>query len=338
MINFASDNYAPIHPLVLEKLLAHNKGPAAAYGNDEVTTLALQKFKDTFGQDTETHFVWNGTAANVLGLSSILHPHQSILCADTAHITADECGAPERHLGSKLHLLSTHDGKLTPKQLEPHLKRLGDVHAVQPKVISISQSTELGTVYTKAEIEALAAFAHSHQMFLHMDGARIANAAVSLNLKLKELTKDAGVDLLSFGGTKNGLLGAEAIVFLNPTLGASFPFIRKQGLHLASKMRYLSAQFLAYFENDLWKQNASHANQMARALESEIKKIPSLKITQSVQANAVFVSMPLNLATQLQKQFSFYLWNESKSEYRLMCSFNTTSAEVSALVQAVQRS
>jgi threonine aldolase len=332
-INFASDNYSPTHPQVIEWITRYNTGPQPAYGSDEVTALAIQKIKDTFGSNAEAFFVWNGTAANVLGLSSALKPHESILCTDMAHILVDECGAPERFTGSKIIGIPSKNGKLDANTLEPYFARKGDQHASQPKVISISQSTEYGTLYTVAEIKALSKFAHDHQAYLHMDGARLSNAAAGLNLPFRDFTVDAGVDLLSFGGTKNGLMGAEAVILFRPELSENFAFIRKQGLHLSSKMRFLSAQFLAYFQNDLWKQNASHANQMAQKLAQGLKGVSSsIQITQPVQANVVFASMPATTVAALQKDFYFYVWNTTLNEVRLMCSFDTTEAQVDQFI------
>jgi threonine aldolase len=255
------------------------------------------------------------------------------LCSDLAHIHVDECGAPERWTGSKIVAVPSRNGKLDPTSVEPYFSRVGDQHASQPRVISISQSTEYGTLYTAAEIKALADLAHRHRAYLHMDGARLSNAAAGLNLKLAEFTVDAGVDLLSFGGTKNGLMGAEAVVFFQPELAQEFAFIRKQGLHLSSKMRYLAAQFLAYFEDDLYLKNAIHANGMARRLSDGLASIPSIKITQPVQANVVFASLAPSLIEALQKDFYFYVWNASLSEVRLMCSFDTTAEQVDQFIR-----
>lgn len=338
MINFASDNYAPTHPDVLRALVDCNQDPAPSYGRDLYTEKLESVFKEHFGKSTESFLVWNGTAANVLGLNALLSSYQSILCSDLSHIAVDECGAPERHLGSKLQTIKTPDAKLTPELIEPYLNRINDVHASQPKVISITQSTEYGTVYSTSEIKALVKLAHEKDLYVHLDGARIANAALSLNQPFSAFTTDLGVDVLSFGGTKNGLMGAEAVIFRDASLIPHFPYLRKQGMHLSSKMRYLSAQFLAYFENDLWKKNASHANQMAKLLESKLLLIPFVKINQKVEANAVFASLPKEIIFKLQKQFSFYVWNESKNEVRLMCSFNTTEKEIELFASAIQSS
>jgi threonine aldolase len=333
-VNFASDNYSPAHPQVLEYLNRYNTGAEAAYGGDTVTALAQAKIKEHFGPDANSFFVWNGTAANVLAISAALRPYESILCSDFAHIALDECGAPEKLLGSKIITTPSVDGKLQLSKLGAYFARVGDQHATQPKVISISQSTEYGTVYSVSEIQAIADLAHSHGAYLHMDGARLSNAAVALGLSFQEFTADAGVDLLSFGGTKNGLMGAECIILFRRELAQNFAYIRKQGLHLASKMRFLSAQFLAYLENDLWNKNAINANAMAKRLELGLLKVgKGVKITQAVQANAVFAVLPATVTEALQQSFHFYVWNAPLQEVRLMCSFNTTSAEVDEFIQ-----
>lgn len=328
-INFASDNYSPVHPQVFDFLKKYNEGPQPAYGADEATALFEQKIKQIFGPTAEGFLVWNGTAANVLALSTALRSYESVLCSDLAHIHVDECGAPEKLTGSKIISVPSKNGKLDPSSLNAFFSRKGDQHATQPKVISISQSTEYGTLYSVNEIKALAKVAHDHDAYLHMDGARLSNAAAGLNLDFRSFTIDAGVDLLSFGGTKNGLMGAEAVVFFYPELAKHFSYIRKQGLHLSSKMRFLAAQFLAYFENDLYLKNATHANRMAKKLSDGLVQLaPTVQITQPVQANVVFASLSPRLIEELQKEFYFYVWNASLNEVRLMCSFDTTDEQV----------
>ena len=335
MINFASDNFSPAHPNVLEWLKKVNVGPAPAYGKDLYTEQVQAEFKKQFGDQSESFLVWNGTSANVLGLSSVLRSYESILCSEYAHIAVDECGAPEKHLGSKLISIKSNDAKLTPESLEPYFYRVGDVHSSQPRVLSLTQSTEYGTLYSLEELRKLVQLAHSKNMFVHVDGSRLSNAAVSLGISFKEMITDSGVDILSFGGTKNGLLGAEAVVFPDGKLAKEFPFLRKQGLHLASKMRFLSAQFLAYFENDLWRVNATQANRMANLLSEKLKGTKA-KVNHPVQANGVFASLPKEMVPVLQKKFQFYIWNEEKVEARLLCSFNTTEDEVLSFVKEVQ--
>jgi len=335
--NFASDNYSGVHPSILEWIQRVNYDSAPAYGHDAVTQLALEKLKQEFGDQTEAFFVWNGTAANILSLKSALRPYHAILCSDVAHIHMDECGAPEQQIGSKLLPIPSKHGKISVTDLHLAFSRIGEQHAVQPRVISISQATEYGTVYGLEELKTLSDFAHRNGAFLHLDGARLANAAVSLSCSLKELTRDCGVDVLSFGGTKNGLLGAEAVVFLNPSLAGDFPFIRKQGLQLSSKMRFLSAQFLGYFSERLWQKNAAQANQMASLLSEQLQAFqPDIRVTQPVQANSVFAVLPKSLIEVLQKDFYFYVWNKELNEVRWMCSFDTTEEQVNYLVGAIR--
>lgn len=338
-ISFASDNYAGVHPEAMDALILTNSGHAPAYGGDSVTDDAIQTFKKLFGQDAEVYFVFNGTAANVLSLQAMTKSYHAVICSDVAHIQMDECGAPEKFIGCKLMLVPTDDGKLTVGAIKQHLKRVGDQHAVQPRVISMTQTTEYGTLYTCEEIRVLAEFAHKNNMFLHMDGARISNAAVSLQLDFRAFTRDAGVDILSFGGTKNGLMFGEAVVIFNPELAADFPFIRKQGMQLASKMRYIAAQFNALLSNQLWHRNAAHANQMAALLAKKLSELGSgqVQVTQQVQSNGVFVRMPSDMIAALQKQFHFYIWDEKKSEVRLMVSFDTTEDHIETFVAAVKK-
>jgi threonine aldolase len=277
-------------------------------------------------------FVFNGTAANVTSLAAINVSYQAVICAENAHIQVDECGAPEKFTGSKLLLIPAPNGKLSVDQIKRHLTRIGDQHHVQPHVISISQSTEFGTVYTPAEIKAISDFAHDHHMFLHMDGARICNAAVSLHLELKAITKDVGVDVLSFGGTKNGMMLGEAVVFFNRELAADFHFIRKQSMQLASKMRFISAQFHALLSHDLWRRNAENANKMAAFFAKKLAAIPGITLTQEVQANAIFAIMPRATILKLQEKYHFYTWNETLAEVRLMTSFDTMEAQVNEFI------
>lgn len=331
-ISLASDNFAGVHPDVMQALIQANAGPAPAYGNDDYTSRAVMTFQTVFGQDTEVFFVFNGTGANVTALGAMNRSFHAVICSDLAHIQVDECGAPEKFTGCKLLLVPNQHGKLSPQSIEKHLLRVGDQHHVQPGVISISQTTEYGTVYSIGEIRALADFAHQHKMFLHVDGARICNAAASLKSSLRACTRDAGVDVLSFGGTKNGMMFGEAVVFFNRELARDFLFIRKQGMQLASKMRFISAQFLAMFADELWLRNATHANAMAALLADKLKQLPQVKITRSVDSNAVFAIIPPHIVTPLQEKSYFYIWNESLSEARLMTAFNTTPEEIDSFV------
>jgi threonine aldolase len=277
-------------------------------------------------------FVYNGTAANVLGLKSATRSYNAIICAETAHINVDECAAPEKFCGGKLIPIPTGDGKLTVTDIEKHLHGFGFEHHAQPKVISITQPTELGTLYTPDEIRRIVALARKHDLVVHMDGARIANAAVALDLDLKACTRDLGIDVLSFGGTKNGMMFGEAVVFFNRQLSNHFKYVRKQGMQLNSKMRYISAQFEAYLSSGLWKDNARHANQMAAMLERGIDDIPAIKKTQKVETNGVFAVIPADCIQDLQEEFFFYVWNEAASEVRWMTSFDTQRADVEAFV------
>jgi threonine aldolase len=326
--SFASDNNAGVHPKVLQAVARANTGHAVGYGDDRYTEAAVSKFKQHFGADVEVFIVFNGTAANCLGLKALTQSYQAVICTEAAHIYTDECGAPEKFTGCKLLPIAAPNGKLTVDSVSHAYHGIGDQHHVQPRVVSITQSTEMGTVYQPGEIRALANFAHKHDMFLHMDGARIANAAVSLGLNLRQVTRDLGVDVLSFGGTKNGAMGAEAVVFFDKKLARDFLYLRKQGMQLASKMRFISVQLEALLSGNLWKQNAQHANRMAALLKKTIEKIPRVKIVYPVEANGVFAEIPRRAIAKLQKRYFFYVWNEEDSVVRWMCSFDTTEADV----------
>lgn len=335
MKSFASDNYSGIHPDILHAIQQANVDHMGSYGNDAHTEKAIATFKEHFGKDLEVFFVYNGTGANVLGLSAMTKSFHSIICPELAHINVDESTAPEKFLGCKIIGVPAPDGKLTPEAVEERIIRLQDQHHPQAKVISISQTTEYATVYTIEEIKALSALAKKHKMYLHMDGSRISNAAVSLNKGFKEFTRDAGVDVLSFGGTKNGMMIGEAIVFFNTALAADFKYQRKQGMQLHSKMRFISAQFDALLSNDLWKRNATHSNAMATLLEKKLKAIPAVRITQRVQANGVFAILPPAIIEKVQEEVFFYVWNDKTSECRFMCSFDTTEEDVNKLTNAI---
>lgn len=335
--SFASDNNAGVHPEILAAIAAANDGHVRAYGDDPWTARAVEAFRAHFGPATEVFFVFNGTGANVLGIQALVRPHEAVICADLAHINVDECGAPERFTGCKLLGVPAPDGKLTPAAVAGRLRGIGDQHHVQPRVVSISQSSEYGTVYTPAEIRALADFAHAHRLLLHMDGARISNAAAALDLPLRAVTADVGVDVLSFGGTKNGLLGGEAVVFFDPAHAGRFRFIRKQGMQLSSKMRFVAAQFEALVGTDLWLRSARHANAMARRLGEGLRRIPGVTVTQPVDANAVFAILPPGSIPALQAQAYFYVWDDTRDEVRLMASFDTTEDDVDRFLAAVAR-
>ncbi|HEV2837256.1 MAG TPA: low specificity L-threonine aldolase [Pyrinomonadaceae bacterium] len=335
--SFASDNNAGVHPEVIEAMKAANDGHVVAYGDDPFTERAIKVFHKHFGKDATIYFVFGGTGANVLGLKAITNSYEAVICAETAHINVDECGAPEKFTGCKLLSVRTPDGKLRIEDIKPFLHGVGFEHHVQPRVISVSQATEMGTVYTKKELKTLARFAHDNNMLLHVDGARIANAAVSLNASLKEITVDAGIDVLSFGGAKNGMMYGEAVVFFDKKLATDFKYIRKQGMHLPSKMRFISAQFEALLSGDLWRRSASHANQMARVLATELAKLPQIRITQPVESNGVFAEIPEKYVPVLQKRYFFYVWNEETSECRFMSSFDTTEDDIRDFVKLVRK-
>ncbi|PTN07773.1 low specificity L-threonine aldolase [Mangrovibacterium marinum] len=333
---FASDNNAGIHPAILEAIAKVNEGHAVGYGDDPVTRQAVERFKQEFGDDIEVFFTFNGTGANVLSLASLTQSFNSIICADTAHIQVDECGAPEKLTGCKLITVPNRLGKIHPDDIKAHLHGFGFEHHAQPGVISISQVTELGTIYTVDEIKAIADLAHQHGLFVHLDGARIANAAAALNRPFRSFTRDAGVDVLSFGGTKNGMMMGEAVIFFNAEQATMTKYIRKQSMQLFSKMRFISAQFLAYFDDQLWKKNAEHANRMARLLEQEIAKVEGVTLTQKTQANGVFAIVPPAIIEPLQEQYFFYIWDESRSEVRWMTSFDTTEEDIYGFVNALK--
>ena len=325
---FASDNNSGIHPEILSAIYAANEGHAVGYGGDTITKMAVQRFKQEFGEKTDVYFVFNGTGANVLSLSTLTHSFHSVICAETAHIQVDECGAPEKFTGCKLLPVQVVKGKITPEGISKYLHGFDFEHHSQPKIISISQVTELGTVYSVEEVKAITTLAHEYGLFVHMDGARIANAAVALNLPFQAFTVDAGIDVLSFGGTKNGMMLGEAVLFFNPELSKNSKYIRKQSMQLFSKMRFVSAQFLAYFQNELWKRNATHSNKMAKLLEQEVLKIPAIKLTQEVEANGVFAIVPPEIIPLLQEKYFFYMWDEHRSEVRWMTSFDTEEEDI----------
>ncbi len=335
--SFASDNNAGVHPKVMEAMAAANDGHVIAYGDDVYTARALKKFREQFGREAEVFFVFGGTGANILGLKAATQPHHAVICAETAHINVDECGAPEKFTGCKLLGVRTADGKLRVEDIPPLLHEVGFEHHVQPRVISISQATEMGTIYTPRELKAMATFAHDNGMWLHMDGARISNAAAGLEVKLRAITKDAGVDILSFGGAKNGMMYGEAVVFFNRKLAEDFKYTRKQAAQLPSKMRFISAQFEALLTDDLWRRNAQHANRMAQLLAAQLAKIEQITITQMVESNGVFAVIPKRYVPLLQKKYFFYIWNPERSEVRLMTSFDTTEQDIADFMSLVRR-
>ncbi|MEV4094001.1 threonine aldolase family protein [Streptosporangium saharense] len=335
--SFASDNHAGVHPDVIAAIVEANVSDAPAYGGDPWTRAMEEAFRAEFGPRASAYAMFNGTGANVVGLGLVLRSYDAVLCPASAHINTNECGAAERVLGAKLVTIPTDDGKLTVEALRGQLSVLGDEHHSQPRVVSISQVTECGTCYTPDEVAALADFAHAHGLFLHMDGARLANAAVELDCSMGAFTTDAGVDLLSFGGTKNGAMGAEALVVLSPGLEAPALFLRKQGMQLASKMRFVSAQLTALLTNDLWRRNASHANAMAHRLADGVTDLPGVGLRYPVQSNAVFPSLPEKAIADLQQRHLFHVWNEAEHVVRWVTAFDTSPEDVDAFVADVRQ-
>jgi threonine aldolase len=334
---FASDNYSGVHPEVLAALAAANEGHQVSYGEDDYTARLQSLLEEHFGAGIECFPVFNGTGANVLSLQSLLPRWGAVVCASTAHINMDENGAPERIGGIKLLQVPTPDGKLTPELIDREAWGWGDEHRAQPLAVSITQTTELGTCYTPEEVRAIAEHVHAKGMKLHMDGARLANAAAHLNVPLRAFTRDAGVDILSFGGTKNGLLFGEVVVALNPEAAHGLVYLRKMNMQLASKMRFLSAQFIALLEGDLWLRSATHANAMAARLRAGVESVAGVELTQKTESNGVFATLPAGAADQLRASFRFYDWNEATREVRWMCSFDTTEEDVDSFIAAIKR-
>lgn len=335
MKGFASDNYAGAHPEVLAAMVQANADHAVSYGADPWTARAEELLREHFGGHARSLLVFNGTGANVLALRACLRPWEAVVCAHTAHVQVDEGGAPEWIAGTKLLTVATLDGKLTPALVEPLLSRVGDEHVVQPRVISVTQSTELGTVYSRAELEALTAFAHERGMLVHLDGARLANAACALGLGLAATTTEVGIDVVSFGGTKNGLVLGEAVVFLRDGLADHARYLRKQSMQLASKGRFLAAGFVALLQDGLWERSAAHANAMASLLHERVAGLPSVQVTQPVQANGVFAILPPQVTRDLQERWPFYVWDDATGEVRWLCSWDTSAQDVEAFAAEV---
>jgi threonine aldolase len=333
---FASDNYAGVHPEILAAMMAVNDGHEIAYGDDSVTARLDAMMQVEFGPQAKTFPVFNGTGANVVSLQACLERWEAVIAAESAHINADEGGAPEKMAGLKIWTVPTPDGKLTPELVDSVMYDIGSVHRAQPGAISITNTTEMGTLYTAAEIRALADYAHSHKLLLHLDGARLSNAAAALGMRFREFTTDAGVDIVSFGGTKIGALGAEAIVVLNPELTHAIPFLRKTSMQLASKMRFVSAQLIAILTDDLWKRNGEHANAMAKRLDAGLRAL-GVQIPNPTQANAVFPIFTEAQTAALQAEYRFYVWNYATGQVRLMCSWDTTIEDVDGLLAAAER-
>ncbi|MDH6124639.1 low specificity L-threonine aldolase [Kitasatospora sp. GP82] len=332
---FASDNYAGVHPEILAAIALANDGHQVAYGEDQYTEHLQTVFRKHFGERAEAYPVFNGTGANVVALQALLPRWGAVIAAGTAHINVDECGAPEKIAGIKLLTIPTPDGKLTPELIDQQAWGWGDEHRAQPLAVSITQSTELGTRYTAEEVRAICEHAHERGMLVHMDGSRLANAAASLGLPFRAFTTDAGVDVLSFGGTKNGLLFGEAVVVLNPDRVRDIKYLRKMSMQLASKMRFVSVQFEALLAGDLWLRNAGHANAMAKRLEAAVRQIDGVTVVRPVEANAVFALLPREVSERLQKRYRFYFWDEHTGEVRWMAAFDTTEADIDAFAAAI---
>ena len=334
---FGSDNHSGISPEIMEAIASANVDHALAYGDDEYCERAVQLLRQEFGTQAGVYFVFNGTGANVLNIDAMCRSHHAVVCAETAHINVDECGAPQRIVGCRLLTVPTPDGKLTPELVKTQLHGFGFEHHSQPRAISITQPTELGTLYSLDEIRALADLAHSHDMYLHMDGARLANAAVALGCTFRQMTTDCGVDCLSFGGTKNGMMIGESAVILNPVLDADLKYRRKQMGQLSSKMRFMAVQFEAYLSTGVWRRNAEHSNRMAQLLCQSLREVPEAKVVYPVQANSVFVQLPNKVWNALLDDYFFYLWDEATDVVRWMCSFDTTEEDIHNLVQALKK-
>lgn len=331
--SFGSDNHSGVAKEIIAAITAANQGFYVAYGQDELTVKAQEIFKRDFGNNTHSFFVFNGTGANILALKAMTNSYNSILCPDTAHINVDECGAPEKLTGCKVIPIPNIDGKVDCNSVKKELKGFGFQHHSQPKVLSISQPTELGTLYTKDEITSLAELMHTHNGYLHIDGSRISNAAAAMNMPIKEFTVDCGADALSFGGTKNGLLIGEAVLFFREELAHNFLYIRKQAAQLFSKNRFIAAQFIAFLENGLNIELATHSNKMAKYLEQQLQGIKEVKISRPVETNAVFAIIDGNLCERLQQKQYFYVWDEESNEVRWMCSFNTRKEDIDLFVK-----
>jgi threonine aldolase len=333
---FGSDNHAPVHPSILASLETVNEGHSPSYGTDPITQQAVEAFQHHFGPQAQVHFVFNGTAANVLALQTLTSGYQSILCSDVAHIHVDECAAPEFAAHVKLLPRPSLQGKMQFSDLQSSLIRRGDQHFSQIKAISLTQPTEVGTTYSLAEIQQISEWAHANQLYVHMDGARLANAVISLKTTFRKLCTDLQIDVVSFGGTKNGLMMGEAVIILNPKLGEHFKYRRKQLGQLPSKTRYIACQFLSYFKNDLWLEIGTHALTMAQQLRSSVLEIPEVIVTMPTDSNAVFAKIPKEWLRPLREKYFFYVWNEVTLECRWMTSWDTREEDVIGFCRAMR--
>ncbi len=336
MRGFASDNNSGIHPEIIKAITKVNNGHVIGYGDDKYTHKAIKKIKRHFGKDIDVYFTFNGTGSNILSLKILTDSFHSIICAETSHIYVDECGAPEKFTGCKLLPVKTSNGKLTVDAIKYHMHGFDFEHHSQPKVISITQATEMGTVYTPQEIKEITDYAHKNDMFVHMDGARLSNAAISLNKSFKEITTSVNIDALSFGLTKNGAMNAEAVIFFDKEISKNCKYFRKQSAQLGSKMRFMSVQFETLLSNNLWKQYAIKANAMAKLLEEKVADIDEIKVTQNVESNGVFAIVPPEIIPKLQKEYFFYMWDKSRSEVRWMTSFDTTENDIEEFVKLIK--
>ena len=335
--SFASDNYAGVHPEMLKAIITANQGHATAYGDDLFTQSAHEKLQALFGDNIQSFFVFNGTAANTLALNHLCRSYQSVLTTNHGHIHVNECGAPENYSGFKLIPIHSDNGKLTPQSIAPYLQNQGNQHTNQVKVISLTQITELGTCYTQDELKAITTYAHANNCYVYLDGARLANAAAYLQLPISQWTSDIGIDMLSFGGTKNGMLLGEAVIILNPNLQVDFQYIRKQGMQLASKHRFIAAQFDAALTNNLWLDMAKHCNDMATLLAQELIQIEEIVLTQSVNGNMLFVQFPTEIIKQLQTHCFFYCMDNNTGLSRLVMSFDITEKHIHAFVKHLKQ-
>jgi threonine aldolase len=331
--SFASDNFSPVHEKIMDAILIANNFHQRSYGYDEFTKRAILDFKKILGEDIDIYFVYNGTAANVLSIKTFVESYHSVICAKTAHINVDECGALQNYVGCRIHEIETKNGKITPNDIKSYLHEIGNEHASQPKLISISNSNELGLVYTKDELLEITNFAHKNNMFVHVDGARISNAAASLNLSLKEITKDVNIDVLSFGGTKNSMMFGEAVIFFNKNYSKEkFKYIRKQGMQLYSKLRYISAQFSALLSDDLYLNSAKRMNDMAKYLEKKIKELNYFEIVYPVESNAVFIKMEKEIYDKFIEKYYIYEWDIKERIVRFMISYDITKRDVDEMI------
>lgn len=333
---FMSDNNSGVHKKIMEAMVNENNEHDHSYGSDNTTKKAKEMISDLLGKEVDVYFVSTGTAANIIGLSGLLEPYEAVVCTDTAHINVDECGALQRFNGSRILAVKNKNGKIVKEDIEEFLTSKGDEHQSQVKIISISQTTETGSLYSLEEIKELADFAHENEMLLHVDGARIANAVIALDSSFKEMITDTGVDLLSFGGTKNGMMMGEAIVSLNKELSKSFKFHRKQGMQLISKMRFISTQFIAYLTDDLWKENALNANNMGKYLKERLSEISEVTLKDDLYTNIIFLYMEKSLIKYLQEKFDFYVLDESTGLVRLVTSFDTTKEDIDKFINAIK--